>query len=53
MDVDFQFKNGQIKLIELENSREKYKKKRKTLVAAEENFRKVVKCKISGKLGLC
>ena len=53
MDFDFQMNEGRVKLIELENIKEKLKKKRKTLREAEDTLTKIVESKISGKLGMC
>ena len=53
MDVDFQISNDKFKMIELEANKDKQRKKKKTLVRAEESLQKIVEDKINGKLGMC
>jgi hypothetical protein len=53
MDIDYLIEQDQIFFVEAENKKDKSKKKKKALMAAEDNLWKMAKDRINNKTGDC
>lgn len=53
MDIDYQIIDGKVKIVETNEFKEKIKRKKKTLIVAEKNLRKIAEDKIKGRFGIC
>ena len=51
MDIDYLIEQDQIFFVEGENKKDKVKKKKKALIAAEDNLWKMAKDRINGEAG--
>lgn len=53
MDIDYQIEKELVFINEIENKKDKAKKRRKILGLAEDNLRKIIIERISGRAGDC